>query len=232
MRRATPALAGCLFVALAVPAGWALTRPTADEGPAVSTLATAATSPAPGASASGPATGSAGGDSAPSGASEPVARPATVPPATAAARPVRLQIPAIDVDAAVDPVGVAADGSMVIPHVAGRVGWYSYGPSPGDPAGAAVVAGHVDTRGQGPGALYRLRDTGLGGLVTVTLSSGRTLTYRIVAKQTIVKRRLPVEQLFARDGAPRLVLITCGGPFVPELSSYQDNLVVVADPRP
>jgi hypothetical protein len=26
------------------------------------------------------------------------------------------------------------------------------------------------------------------------------------------------------------VVITCGGPFIPELSSYRDNLVVVATP--
>jgi hypothetical protein len=64
----------------------------------------------------------------------------------------------------------------------------------------------------------------------VTVDGGRDLRYRVVGKQTIVKQRLPVERLFARDGAPRLVLITCGGPFVPELSSYRDNLVVVAVP--
>ena len=65
--------------------------------------------------------------------------------------------------------------------------------------------------------------------ITVTVGR-RNLPYRVVGKQTIVKQRLPVEELFARDGAPRLVIITCGGPFIPELSSYRDNLVVVAVP--
>jgi hypothetical protein len=58
------------------------------------------------------------------------------------------------------------------------------------------------------------------------------LGYRVQAKQTIVKQRLPVDQLFARDGQPRLVLVTCGGPFVPALSSYRDNVVVVGEPDP
>ena len=57
------------------------------------------------------------------------------------------------------------------------------------------------------------------------------VSHRVVGKQTIVKQRLPVERLFARDGVPRLVLITCGGPFLPEVSSYRDNLVVVAVPE-
>ena len=29
---------------------------------------------------------------------------------------------------------------------------------------------------------------------------------------------------------PRLTLITCGGPFLPEYRSYRDNVVVVAEP--
>ena len=109
------------------------------------------------------------------------------------------------------------------------MGWYRFGPAPGDPTGAAVIAGHVDTERQGAGALFRLRYVDVGERITVS-AAGRDLEYRVVGKQTIVKQRLPVKQLFARDGAPRLVLITCGGPFVPELSSYRDNLVVVAIP--
>ena len=41
---------------------------------------------------------------------------------------------------------------------------------------------------------------------------------------------LPLDRLFARDGPPRLTLITCGGPFLPEYLSYRDNVVVVAEP--
>jgi sortase (surface protein transpeptidase) len=134
------------------------------------------------------------------------------------------------VDAAIVPVGVDASGSMAIPAEVDAVGWYRFGPAPGDSAGAAVVAGHVDSKEQGAGALLPLRRVGVGDRVTVTTVDGDDVAYRVVGKETIVKQRLPVQRLFARDGAPRLVLITCGGPFVPELSSYRDNLVVVAVP--
>ena len=30
----------------------------------------------------------------------------------------------------------------------------------------------------------------------------------------------------------RLVVLTCGGPFLPEYRSYRDNVVVVAEPTP
>lgn len=72
----------------------------------------------------------------------------------------------------------------------------------------------------------------VGDGVEVTRSDGvrvgYRVGYRVVGKETIVKKRLPTERLFARDGVPRLVLITCGGPYQPELSSYRDNVVVVA----
>lgn len=222
MRRWWYLAAVCLAVAVAVPAGWWLTRPSADEGVPVTTVAAAAdpTTPPAGSSSGSPA-------ASPSGV--PV-RKAAPTGTSKGPLPVQLSIPAIDVRAAVDPVGVQPDGAMVVPKEVDRVGWYRYGPPPGAAAGSAVVAGHVDSRAQGPGAMFRLRELGVGDRVDVRLGDGRTVRYAVTGKQTLVKKRLPTEQLFTRDGAPRLVLVTCGGPFVPELSSYRDNVVVVAEP--
>jgi sortase (surface protein transpeptidase) len=118
---------------------------------------------------------------------------------------------------------------MVIPEPVDRVGWYRFGPAPGAPAGSVVLAGHVDSARQGRGALFDLRSIEVGERIDV-ITKGGTMTYRVTGRETIVKRRLPAERLFDRDGAPRLVLITCGGPFDEATSSYRDNLVVAADP--
>jgi hypothetical protein len=45
----------------------------------------------------------------------------------------------------------------------------------------------------------------------------------------IRKQALPLDELFRRDGPPRLTLLTCGGPFLAEYGSYRDNVVVVAE---
>ena len=37
--------------------------------------------------------------------------------------------------------------------------------------------------------------------------------------------------MFARDGAERLVLITCGGEFDSRAGSYEDNVIAYAEPR-
>ena len=49
--------------------------------------------------------------------------------ATSTAGPARLRIPAIGVDAAVESVGVTAEGDLHVPRDARDVGWYSLRPS-------------------------------------------------------------------------------------------------------
>ena len=66
----------------------------------------------------------------------------------------------------------------------------------------------------------------------VTDATGRRRRWRVVSRELISKQVLPLDRLFARDGPPRLTLITCGGPFLPEFRSYRDNVVVVAEPVP
>jgi hypothetical protein len=40
-----------------------------------------------------------------------------------------------------------------------------------------------------------------------------------------------LDKYFARDGAVRLTLITCGGPFDQDTRHYRDNVVVTAVPE-
>jgi LPXTG-site transpeptidase (sortase) family protein len=140
-------------------------------------------------------------------------------------------VPALGLDAAVDAVGVEPDGQMTVPAEVDRVGWYRFGPTPGD-EGSAVIAGHVDSRTQGLGAMAPLREATVGDEVLVTNAAGTATRWRIVSREVISKQVLPLDRLFTRDGPPRLTLITCGGPFLPEFQSYRDNVVVVAEPIP
>ena len=145
--------------------------------------------------------------------------------------PVRLAVPGRGVDAVVDAVGVQPDGQMTLPEDVDRVGWYRFGPAPGV-VGSAVIAGHVDDREQGLGAMAPLREAEVGDEVVVTDSAGTTTRWRVLSRELIQKQALPLDRLFAREGPPRLTLITCGGPFLPEFGSYRDNVVVVTEPVP
>lgn len=143
--------------------------------------------------------------------------------------PVRLLVDDVGLDAPLDPTGVRKDGLMEIPDDGDRAGWYQYGPSPGAGSGSVVLAGHVDTS-EGLGSMAALRDVDLGVVVRVEMSDGSTSRYEIVGRETIEKDDLPTAEIFDRGGPERLTMITCGGPWRSEASSYRDNVVVVAVP--
>jgi hypothetical protein len=71
-----------------------------------------------------------------------------------------------------------------------------------------------------------------GRRIAVTDAAGQVTRWRVVTRRLVVKQQLPLRELFTRAGPPRLVLLTCGGPFDARLRSYLDNLVVVAVPAP
>jgi hypothetical protein len=143
--------------------------------------------------------------------------------------PIRLNIPRLEIDVAVVPTGVAPDGQMALPERVDQVGWYRFGPAPGTSTGSAVLAGHVDSRIYGVGPLSRLSSAQPGDEIAVHRQDGSVVTHRVVSVAQVDKRGLPVDQLFARDGAPTLRILTCGGPYSPG-AGYRDNVVVTAQP--
>ena len=221
MRPAAAGLAFGLALAVGVPTVWELAQPPASAGVPVEQALSLPPVPPPSAAAA-PAPPTSTAPAVPTRDAAPTP-PAAVPP------PVRLVVPDLGVDTAVDPVGVEADGSMTLPAEVDRVGWYRFGPVPGA-EGSAVLAGHVDSRDQGLGALAPLRAAEVDDEVLVTDAAGATTRWRVVSRELLEKEALPVDTLFARTGAPRLVLVTCGGPYLPDLRSYRDNVVVVAVP--
>jgi sortase (surface protein transpeptidase) len=118
---------------------------------------------------------------------------------------------------------------MAVPRNVNDVGWYRYGPSPGD-AGSAVLAAHVDLASQGPGVFFSLRDLQPGQEVVVDYDDDTSRTFVVQARATYDKDELPLDKVFSREGSPVLTLITCGGGFSPSVQSYDSNVVVYAVP--
>jgi Sortase domain len=154
------------------------------------------------------------------------ATPVQSPSVTGWATPTRLVIPRLHLSAPIDPVAVRADRGLDVPDDAARLGWWVGSALPGSARGAVLVAGHVDTLRNGPGALYRLESLPLGSRIDVA-AGGRTVSYRTVARRSYVKSGLPAA-LFRPDTAPHLALVTCGGAF--RNGRYADNVVIYAEP--
>ena len=158
------------------------------------------------------------------------ARLSDLPPVDRRATPVRVGVEALGIDAPVDRVGVEDDGALEIPDDARRAGWYRHGAAPGQSEGSAVLAAHVDSRTQGRGAFYALREAQLGDEVVVEGADGEESRYAVTARASYGKAELPIAELFRREGPHQLVLVTCGGAFDPATGSYEENVVVVAEP--
>lgn len=152
-------------------------------------------------------------------------------PAALAPPPVRLRLPRLHVDAPVLPVSVGLDGLLGVPDNPHQLGWWSGSGRPGMPSGSVVIDGHVDSAALGPGALFRLSEARPGDEVVITNAAGGSARYTVAARRSYPKTSLPVAEVFAADVGPRLVLLTCGGPFDQATRHYADNVVVYAVPR-
>jgi hypothetical protein len=154
--------------------------------------------------------------------------PSRLQPAPAA--PAALAIPALGVRATVISIGATA-GILNVPTDPAQVGWWSASALAGAATGSVVIDGHVDSAASGPGALFHLTDLNAGDRLVVTTTTGDRRSYVVIGRRVYLKTAgLPAE-LFTLDGPPRLVLITCGGPFDRAAGSYLDNIVVFAAPE-
>lgn len=143
------------------------------------------------------------------------------------ATPTSIHIPALGVNAPITPVEVRPDGELAVPDDPRLVGWWQLGAHPDEP-GAVVIAGHVDTAHDGPGALFRLARARAGQPLTVQTNLGPR-RYVVTDVHHYAKADLPAHT-FTATGPPHLILITCGGTFNTLTRQYADNIVVDAAP--
>lgn len=214
---ATSLLAGALLLA-GPPLVWQASLPAAQAGDTAALTSGPLDQPAP---ATGPDRGdlSAADDDA-GAAAAPAAEPGV---------PVRVRAGAIGLDAPIDAVGLEDDGTMEIPDAVDRVGWYEPGVRPGQD-GSAVLAGHVDSRTEGQGALFELRRLEPGDVLHLTDDAGAVQRFDVVARTTHPRDELPIDELFRWEGPRQLQIITCGGAFDPAAGGYADNVVITAVP--
>jgi len=152
----------------------------------------------------------------------PVAQPMT------ASIPVRIEIPAIGVNAPVTELGLNADGTVQVPPLDNHdlAGWYKGSSTPGAD-GAAVMLGHVDSW-SGGSVFFKIKDLKPGDKVDIARANGSTAVFTVDGLQKASKVAFPTSQVYGSPGYPALRLITCGGPFDAATGSYLDNIIVYA----
>ncbi|MDH6279699.1 class F sortase [Prescottella agglutinans] len=143
-----------------------------------------------------------------------------------------LVIPAIGVETALDPLGLASDGSLLLPRDVSQVTYWT-GSAPADGVdGGILVAGHVDNANQGEGALYWMHTLYPGDAVYLTKDSVVT-RWKITRMERFVKQALPDWVFQGARGPRELHIVTCGGEVVKDAQgrgTYLENVVVTAVP--
>jgi sortase (surface protein transpeptidase) len=141
------------------------------------------------------------------------------------ALPVRLRIPAIDVDTGLESLGLASDQSIEVPSEPSVAGWWERGPRPGQ-VGPAVILGHV--RWNAPAVFSRLDALQRGDEVLIDRADGTTARFVVTGQGTYRKAAFPSDLVYYPTLDPELRLVTCGGPYDRATGHYSENLVVFA----
>ncbi|WP_316525436.1 class F sortase [Kitasatospora brasiliensis] len=149
-------------------------------------------------------------------------------PVLARAKPTRLRIPQIAVDAPFTELTLNPAGQLDAPPPDDRnlVGWYRDGVSPGE-RGSAVLAGHVDTT-KGPAVFLLLSFLLPGNKIEVSRADGTVAVFSVDTVETFAKDAFPDAKVYGRTPDAQLRLITCGGTYDKKRRDYLDNVVVFA----
>jgi hypothetical protein len=142
------------------------------------------------------------------------------------AEPVSLTIPAIGVRTKLVHLGLNSNGTLQVPASTAVAGWYTGSPRPGA-AGAAVIAGHVDSR-TALGVFYWLRTLRPGDRVYVKRADGTLAVFTVTSVRTYAKDQFPTAAVYGPVPDAELRLITCGGTFDWSTGHYLSNVVVSA----
>jgi LPXTG-site transpeptidase (sortase) family protein len=142
---------------------------------------------------------------------------------------VRLEIPGIKLNAAVENVGLTADGAMDVPKNPANVGLYRLGPKPGE-IGSAVIAGHFGKWKNGKGSVFdNLKKLVAGDRILFENDNGVAIGFTVREIRSFDPEADASAVFFSKDGKAHLNLITCEGVWNKVIKRYSKRMVVFAD---
>lgn len=124
--------------------------------------------------------------------------------------------------------GVDAFGRLDVPQETEHVGWNPGFTSLPGTGGSTFFAAHFEYAGQ-EGVFYRLSSLLAGDAITVGLSDGSTVQYRVTSNSDYPLSAIDMGALLqGQEGAESITLMTCSGPVDPKADGYTLRTVVFA----
>ncbi len=145
--------------------------------------------------------------------------------------PVRLKIPVIEVDSAIEDALITPDGRMDVPSGSVNVAWFALGPHPGR-VGSAVIGGHFGIKNGRKFVFYDLDKLKVGDKVYITDDRGDTLSFKVRLIKLFDRNADATTVFTSDDGLAHLNLITCEGIWNQINSIYPERRVIFTDVIP
>lgn len=142
--------------------------------------------------------------------------------------PMRLKIPGINVNAAIESVGLTSDGAVGIPKDPNNAAWYNLGPRPGE-IGSAVITGHINWYYGAIGVFADLSKVRPGDKITIQDDKGAIISFVVREIRSYDASAEATDVFSSSDGKVHLNLITCEGVWDKLAKQYTQRLVVFAD---
>jgi sortase A len=145
--------------------------------------------------------------------------------------PTRFMIPKLNIDSGIQDVGITRSGRVGVPIGETQfedVGWYRYGPHPGE-EGNAIIVGHYDGYYSQPAVFYEVDTLEISDEVIVEYPDGKQVKFGVVLIETYPLNDAPLEKIFGNTSENMLNLITCNGEWNPLTKTYDRRTVVYTE---
>lgn len=142
--------------------------------------------------------------------------------------PMRLTIPRIGVDTALESVGLTPEGAVDVPKEPLNAAWFDLGPRPGE-AGSAVIAGHYGWKDGLPAVFDDVHTLRKGDTIYVEDEKGVKTAFVVRELRTYGEHEDASVVFGSSDGEAHLNLVTCEGLWNKVSKSYSKRLVVFTD---
>ncbi len=142
--------------------------------------------------------------------------------------PVRIEIPSIALDAAIEKVALTKGRTLDVPKHPFDTGWYDLGPRPGQ-KGSAVIDGHVNWMYGATAVFADLHKLKPGDKITVQDDKGALITFVVRESRSYAASAHAADVFRSNDGKAHLNIITCDGVWDKRAQQYSKRLVVFAD---
>jgi LPXTG-site transpeptidase (sortase) family protein len=142
--------------------------------------------------------------------------------------PVRIEIPKIHADAAIESVGTTTQGAVGVPEGPADAAWFDLGPRPGE-EGSSIIVGHSGWKDDMPAVFDDLHKLATGDKIYVVDETAATTTFVVREVKMFGENKAAAGVFDSSDGKAHLNLITCEGTWNKAKKSYPNRLVVFAD---